>query len=659
MHFSHSIVEERAKQAPKPSLSCLPHWHNLCYPAGMARRLALLLVFLLPFISSAACREDGEGEIEIASLTFEGVEQVDRGALANALQTRKGSRFPWGRKRYFDRRAFEADLERIVAFYRDRGFPDARVIAVEPRLDAAQTKIDVTVRIREGKPIVVEAVDLQGFDVLPERRQRRLARRLPLREGQPLDAQQAAAAREQALNELRNHGYPYADVTISNERIDPYRERVAFHAAAGTLAHFGEVQVNGQTSVNENVILRQLTFNPGDRYSRDVMRESQRKLYRMELFEFVNVEPLADRETKSPEVPVRVTVGESKHRKLNFGFGYGSEDKARVRARIDDVNFFGGARHAGLEGRWSSITRGVRAELNEPYFLHRNFSLSFQGQLWYESEPAFTQNTRGGRVVLRHQSTQATFWSASLINEFQQSTIDETALTDFTARDELIALGLDPDTGQTRGTVSAVAFDFGRNTTNNILDARRGYMLNLHLEQAGRWMWGSYNYWSATLEGRHYLPLGRRFVVANRASLGSLDPAGENQANVPFHKRFFLGGATSNRGWGRFELSPLSAEGFPIGGLSMFDGSSELRFPIAGKFGGVLFLDYANVWPGAWDVDLSDLQYSAGTGLRYQTPIGPARVDFGYQLNQVEGLLVEGEPQKRGWRIHFSIGQAF
>jgi outer membrane translocation and assembly module TamA len=78
-----------------------------------------------------------------------------------------------------------------------------------------------------------------------------------------------------------------------------------------------------------------------------------------------------------------------------------------------------------------------------------------------------------------------------------------------------------------------------------------------------------------------------------------------------------------------------------------------------GKVGAVAFADYGNVWAGAWDVDLGDLRYAVGPGLRYLTPIGPARIDLGYQVNPIDNLLVNGEPQRRRWRVHFSIGQAF
>ena len=125
-----------------------------------------------------ACHE--EGDIKIHKLDFEGVKQVDKTALANALQTKRGSRLPWGRKTYFDRRAFDADLERIQAFYRDRGFPDARVSSFDVKLNDTQDQVDVVVRISEGEPTVVAGVDLTGFDVLPPNVQRSLRESLPL-----------------------------------------------------------------------------------------------------------------------------------------------------------------------------------------------------------------------------------------------------------------------------------------------------------------------------------------------------------------------------------------------------------------------------------------------------------------------------------------------
>jgi outer membrane protein assembly complex protein YaeT len=627
-------------------------------------RLLVLFLLLLIALSGAACRE--EGEIQISSLDFQGVEQVDEGALADALQTRRGSRLPWGRKRFFDRSAFQADLQRIQAFYRDRGFPDARVTSFDVQLNDAQDKVDVIVNISEGEPIVVSEVVLNGFDPLSDSERDMLLETLPLQPERPLDRQAAVAARERTVNALRDVGYPYAAVTMTEEEPGPRRRRIVLQAMPGVLAHFGEVEIVGVSSVSENVIRRELTFDPGDVFTRQAMRETQRSLYRLELFEFVNVESLEDQRTQSPQVPVRVTVAEGKHQKVTLGAGYGTEERLRGTIRWDHVNFLRDARHLGVEAKWSSLDRGIRLDFREPYFLTRGVSLNFDGQAWQaregqatEGEPLYSFDSLGGRATLRHDLTTQTFWSLSLLNEFQRSEISNAALLDFTVRDELIALGLDPRTGVSSGTLSAVAFDVSRNTTGNILDARSGYVASGHVEQAGSWLWGTYNYWSVTAEARHYLPVGRRFVAANRLRVGTIDGGTEPGANVPFRKRYFLGGSSSIRGWGRYEISPLSGFGLPIGGHTMLEGSTEARVPLFGKLGAVAFLDYGNVWSGSWDFQVRDLRYAAGGGLRYTTPIGPVRVDIGRQLNPIENLRVNGEISERYWRLHFSVGQAF
>jgi outer membrane translocation and assembly module TamA len=247
------------------------------------------------------------------------------------------------------------------------------------------------------------------------------------------------------------------------------------------------------------------------------------------------------------------------------------------------------------------------------------------------------------------------------VHNRERYTIAPETLLDLTLRDDLIALGLDP-TGRTLrggGLLAAVEFDAQRNTTGNILDAKRGYVAALHVEHAGRFLPGAFNYREVTLEGRHYLTIADRVVLANRAKIGAIngpDPIGQH---VPFFKRYFLGGSSSLRGWGRFEVAPLSGSGLPLGGHSMLELSSEVRVPIWGNLGGVVFVDAGNAWDDPWRFRLGDLRIDAGPGLRYLTPIGPIRFDVGFQLNPIDGLLVDGKPQRWPLRIHFSIGQAF
>jgi outer membrane protein assembly factor BamA len=372
-------------------------------------------------------------------------------------------------------------------------------------------------------------------------------------------------------------------------------------------------------------------------------------------------------------VPTRLTLTEAKPHKVNFGVGYGSEEKVRGTIDWRHVNFFGGARTLQLQGRYSSLDRGVRANFRQPAFPTPRFGLTMSAQKWHNDEPAYTLDTQGGSITLerplaRPGTVSRRNASMTLLltytNQLESYRIAPEALDDLSFRSELIQLQLDP-TGLTtggqpgvgRGLLSSLALDFRRSTVENQVNARTGYVAIAHLEQAGKLLKGDYNYYETTLEGRYYISLGRRSVIALRARGGSIDAWGDQNANVPFFKRYFLGGASSLRGWGRFEVAPQSGSGLPIGGHSQFESSAELRLPVWGNLTGVAFVDAGNVWTDPWQ--FGDLRYDAGPGLRYNTPIGPIRVDLGFQLNPYDNLLTNGKREQRHFRVHFSIGQAF
>ena len=646
-------------------------------------RVSTVVALALVVISAAACKE--EGTVKVHSLKFNGVNAVDASRLRDALATKSSSWIPFSKKKYFDRSRFDADLKRIQAFYADRGYPDARVTGFDVKLNDKQDAVDITLNIAEGDPVKVAAITFVGFDVIPPAHLDQMKKQVPLRVGQPRDRQLVVTTHEMAQNELKDHGYPYAKVSTQEDDGSGKDATLTFTADPGKLAHFGPVQIQGNKTVSDRVIQRQLTFKPGDLYRRSVVQDSQRRLYGMELFQFANVEPLTGDQkqpTQQPpaaadeagdgsqpdqaaqteqldQIPMRVTVAEGNHQRVNFGIGYGTEEKARVDAEYHHVNFLGGARTAGVHGRWSSLDRGLRLDFNQPYFLTPHFSLGGEGQQWYTYTPAYRSVVTGAKATLTHRQSAQTSWAVSIIGEHDSSQVTQSALSDPSLYLSLIALGLNPITGEQNGTLNALSLDFQHSTADNLLNAHRGYQIAFHTEQAGRLLPGTFKYTSFAADGRHYLPLGDKLTFASRLQIANLRPYGDAEANVPFSKRYFLGGATTIRGWGRYEVSPLSASGQPLGGDSMLAFSEELRAIVHGNLGAVVFLDGGNVWADSLGFNLGDLRYAIGPGLRYQTPIGPIRFDFGWQLNPINGLAVNGEPQTRRWRVHFSIGQAF
>jgi outer membrane protein assembly complex protein YaeT len=630
--------------------------------------LALLLS------SSMACKE--EAKVKVSSLSLRGVHAVEEAQLRAALQTKAGSWIPFSKKPAFDTDEFQRDLTRLRNFYTERGYPDARVTDVDVAFDDKKEHVKLTVTVREGEPLRVESMRFEGFEVLPERRQQALQKRLGLASGDVRDRRRVDTARSTALNVLQEFGYPYAKVTVDELPGESAKGvAIVLRATPGQEATFGPVEVRGNASVGEDVILRQLAFKPGDRYSAGRVRASQSRLSSLDLFRFAYVEPRGQ-ETQPAAVPMRITVAEDKHRQFTGAVGYGTEEKARIRGEWKHVNFLGGARSAGLEAKFSSLDRGVRLNFNEPWFFTRHLSFSAQAQTWDEREPVYRVTTYGGRAgvswrrerrnpVTRRGAT--TSLGVSFINEFTDYRVSDEVLADPNLRNTLISLGIDPETGAATGTMVSLRVQADHDTTSSRLDPQRGFALSGALEQAGKFLPGSFTYTEFSGEARAYFSTrrpseasaGRRGIVfAGRVRGSTIDAPPPTDAAVPFFKRYFLGGSTSIRGWGRYEVSPLES-GQPIGGLSVVESSFEVRVPVGTKLSAVAFVDAGSVGRNPWKLDPGGFRSAVGPGVRYDTPIGPVRLDLGFQLNPIDGLLVKGKPEARPWRAHISIGQAF
>jgi outer membrane protein assembly factor BamA len=311
--------------------------------------------------------------------------------------------------------------------------------------------------------------------------------------------------------------------------------------------------------------------------------------------------------------------------------------------------------------------RELGLDVLQPYIVARAVSLrSRVGALW-ATEPNYTARRVGGRGSMEyvHRASRGPARAplehqlrVGYVNEALEYRVNAETLDDVTQFDELVALGFDPVTGSGRGRLAAIELDVSRSLVDAEIDTRQGYTVSLHLESAAPALGaGTYRYNEVLAEARAYVPIGALGVWATRVRSGTL--LSDAARDVPFSERYFLGGANSLRGWGRFQVAPLTTDGLPVGGRAMFESATEVRFPITDSFGGAVFVDAGDVWNDPGEARLSGLRVSAGSGLRYTSPIGVLRLDLGYQLTPIEDLRVNGEPEARRWRIHLSIGEAF
>ncbi|MGH8658242.1 MAG: BamA/TamA family outer membrane protein [Gammaproteobacteria bacterium] len=187
-------------------------------------------------------------------------------------------------------------------------------------------------------------------------------------------------------------------------------------------------------------------------------------------------------------------------------------------------------------------------------------------------------------------------------------------------------------------------------TADDPFDPKQGKVVSLVAEQAGTIWGGDFSYFKVTLEGKKYQRIAAETVLAARLKIGIADTLDESQ-DFPLWERFYSGGERGVRGYGRRRLGPISAANDPLGGLSLVEGSIELRRPLWNELTGALFVDFGQVSLDSFDPPFDDLKFSLGAGIAYTTPLGPLRLDIGFPIDPPTG--------DQAWQIHFSIGQFF
>ncbi|HET9467282.1 MAG TPA: BamA/TamA family outer membrane protein, partial [Vicinamibacterales bacterium] len=418
------------------------------------------------------------------------------------------------------------------------------------------------------------------------------------------------------------------------------RATVVIRAQPGTIGFFGPIDIAGNRNVDERVIRRRLAYVPGDLFRRSAIERTQQRIGTLGLFKSVEIRA-RDIDQQPANVPTVITVEERTPWQWNLGLGYAAGERLGLDARISHLNLFGSAERVDLQGRVSRIERTAEVLFTQTDTWHQSLSLSLQARHREIDERSFFVMSRGGEAAVGWQWTNNFSTTGSYAVALERSDVDA---------------ALDPLLGLQDGMLSAWSLDLDHRQLATDAAVRT---LSLHLEQAGGWMPGTFDYFSLGGDARHYRSvLGGRLIVASRLRVGTIDPMG-NDDEIPLLKRFFLGGSNEMRGWGTYELAPLSASGEPVGGKSVLTATIEARFPIFRRLRGAVFAEGGNAWQDPWTVRLRDLRYDAGPGLRFDTPFGLVRLDFGYQLRTVPGLRLDGQPQKSRWRVNFGIGEAF
>ena len=605
--------------------------------------LALTLVCLTPAGAVALAGAPGEAPptLILRALKITGAKIIPAKKIKEELLLPLPSPLPWKKPPVFRPEELEADVMRLQRFYRRQGFYhtviDARVAQTE------DGRVNVTLNVTEGTWVKVTRLEVTPPLAGPAPDLAELRKKTPLKVGERFEEGNYDALKRLYLNYLLDHGFPKAKVE-GRVRLDEDNDtaEIEITLTPGPFCYFGAVSVKGKTQAPEGVIRRKLTFKEGDAFSLKELYDSQNRLYGLDLFKSVILTPeeVSEGERK---IPITIEVQDKKQRSLKVGLGYGDEDEIRARLGLRFRNFLGGGRMLDLDTKYSSLEYRVESTLFNPLVFGTNNDAVFQTGFVRRYLPGFTDKAFFTSVRLERDLPWKFRGSLGHGLEFSRP---------FNIPVETLLLLGESETGKLFRASMAMA-GLRQETVDNAADPHRGGIFTLSGEAAPDFFGSTVQFLRSVAEIRRYHSLwGTDFILAGRLKCGIIQPI-QGTVDIPIFRRFFAGGYNSVRGYRLDYLGPRTPGGQPLGGETLLEGSVEARIPIYKEFRAVAFLDFGNVFFKVKDMDIGQLKYSSGFGLRYHTPIGPIGVDIGFPLNPIN------RRQDDSYRVHFTIGQAF
>lgn len=602
--------------------------------------LAAFMLMVAAGNLSATATAPPENPVTLRSLKINGAKAVPKKIVKEELITPLPSIWPWKKPPVFRPQELEDDLERLRVMYRRYGFYHARITSeVEIKDNRAVVKLNII----EGPEVLVTKMKIDTAVGFPAEALAEMQRKSPLLVGERFTEEKYEALKRQYLNYLLDHGYPRAKVqgrVLLDEEQNTAQVEVT--TEAGPLCYFGEVRVKGKPETPEKVILRKITFKKGEPFSFKEIYDSQQQIYRLDLFQTVTITPEEVPETVHT-IPMTVEVQEKKKRALKLGLGYGDEDQFRARMALRFRNPAGGGRMLEVDTKFSRLEYRVEGSFLNPMIFGSNFDLVYQTGWVRRYLPSFTDKAYFSQVRLERDLP----WK---FRGYMGHGLEFTRPFNI-SEDTLAILSQTTQAGKLYRASMALA-GLRQETMDNIADPHRGGLVVLNQEFAPTFFGSQIQFLRTLAEVRRYQSLGHTdYIMAGRLKFGIIDPI-QSTTDIPIFRRFFAGGYNSVRGYRLDYLGPRDASGNPIGGQALLEGSLEARIPIYKEFRAVAFLDFGNVYLQLNQIDVGQLKYSSGVGLRYQTSIGPIGVDVGFPLNPID-------PSRDKYRFHFTIGQTF
>ncbi len=520
------------------------------------------------------------------------------------------------------RQRLDDDVDRIIQLYNDHGYVQARVESSETVVDREKARATVRIVVVEGPQFKVGGVDVTGNQVLPAEE---IRKRIELKTADVFSRSKLRDSVTKITELYSAVGRASADVSPVTMQDLPNRVvNLVFEIVEGPETYVERINISGNTRSEEKILRREIPMAEGDLFTSQKLARAKQRLTNLNYFDKVDAKTVPG--SAKDKIIVNIDVTEKPTGLFSIGGGYSSQDGVLGTLDLSQRNFLGKGWEVFLRIRGGQNLQTGTIGFTEPWLFDRPLAAGFDIFNTRRILPDYTVNSLGGDVRLGHPFGEYSRWNAVYrVSQDRISDVNE--------------LG-SPQLIDQQGThlTSLIGLSLSRDTRDNIFDPTRGSTQSIGLEFAGVGFGEKFARSVATVTYFQPLPwldhvLSFR-LMAGYAFGWSKDP-------LPLFERFYLGGSNSLRQFKSLQVSPRDRTGTRIGGNSELLGTIEYLIPLFFGIKAAIFYDGGNVWgpdvASGSRFDITDVRHGAGGGLRWNSPFGPIRVDYGIKLDKKKG----------------------
>lgn len=583
--------------------------------------------------------------VKIRRIRFLGNKKYSDKTLRGKIKTKEKGMFSFiSGSGKLEEEKLAVDQQMLRFHYMDNGYLKVKVYDPNITLSKNRKAIYVSIPVHEGEQFKVGRVDVAG-DILTTKEE--LLDLLSLEAGEIYKKSLEIQDLQKLEEFYGDQAYAYANIIPSIEMNDDTQVAdVTYFIQKGPKIRVDKIIIKGNAVTRDKVIRREMRVVENSFYSKSAIELSKMRLYQLGFFQEVNIS--TPRGSDENSVNLVVEVVEKSTGTFSIGAGFSTLENFIFTATVQKENFFGRGWSGGVSANISKLRQDIMVSLNDRYFMDTDWFLGvsfqrFQSQLNRD----FNQNRFGGTLTLGRELFD-------FFNLRFGYMIDDVSVTNFST--QVPQFFQDNASGLTSATFASVIYD----KRDNRVSTKKGFYSSVGVEWSNEYMGASNEYIKVRTDQRVFIPLPGKFTLKSRAMAGYVNSTSNRP--VALFERYFLGGINTLRGYDLNSIGPQisipsGATGgdtpFTYGGNKMLLFNVELEIPLYAKSGfyGVGFFDSGNSFGENQNIDIRELRSDYGFGLRWQSPFGPLRFEWGFPINK--------QPGEPGVVFNFSIGQSF